>query len=128
MIRKCKIDRTLLALAAALATTPLAAQEPMSVTGARQPVYQERVNFVDLDLNKGSAQSALRLRVKSASSRVCQQAEGSFHDEPSYNGGLSCDDQTYSDAKPQIRAAIDRAKTGKQLAALTMIITAPRSR
>ena len=131
MFKKSIIDRPLLALAAALVVAPLAAEQPMTVTG--QSMAQERVSFADLDLRQSGAQQTLRIRVKRASDRVCRQAEGPFpdvgvsgfgRDDPS----LTCTDLTYADARPQLRAAIDRAKSGQQLAAMTFVISAPRAR
>ena len=50
MTKTSTIARPLFALAAALVAAPLAAQEPLTVTG--QPVVQERVSFADLDLRR----------------------------------------------------------------------------
>ena len=66
------IARPLFALAAALVAAPLAAEEPMTVTG--QPVHQEVVSYADLDLRQRSAQQTLRSRVHRAAEKVCAQA------------------------------------------------------
>ncbi len=127
MTKTSTIARPLLALA--LVAAPLAAQEPTVVTGAHQPTYQERVSFADLDLSQGSAQRALKTRVRRAADRVCIEAEGPL---PSYGYGfgsdLTCADLTYNHARPQIVAAIDRAKSGQQTAAMALVISAPHAR
>ena len=71
MIKASSIARPLCALAAALIAAPLAAQEPTVVTGERQPVYQERVSYADLDLRHGSARQTLKVRVYRAADRLC---------------------------------------------------------
>jgi UrcA family protein len=124
--------RPLLALAAVLVAVPLAAQEPLTVTGERQPVYQEQVSFGDLDLSRAGEQRELRKRVRDASERVCIQAVGPItaYDEGRtgrLNFGMSCIDLTYSDARPHIAAAIAGAKSGRQLA-VTLVISAPLAR
>ena len=129
MIRNSNIALPLFAFAATLVAVPLAAQEPTVVTGAHQPTYQERVSFADLDLRQFSKQQTLKTRVRRAADRVCIEAEGPF---PSYGYGfgsdLTCADLTYNHAKPQIVAAIDRARSGQQTAAMTLVISAPRAR
>ena len=57
MTKTSTIARPLLALVAALVAAPLAAEEPMTVTG--QPILQEVVSFADLDLRHWSAQRSL---------------------------------------------------------------------
>jgi UrcA family protein len=128
MTKQSFIAQPLLALAVALVITPLAAQEPTVVTGKHRPIYQERVSFADLDLRRGSGQRLLRSRVRRASSDVCFKAEGVDHDRLGVRGGLSCDDQTYQDARPQISAAIHRAKSGQTPAAIAIAISASRVR
>lgn len=128
MIRKSNFSVPLLGLATVLVAAPLAAQEPMTVTGEHRQVYQERVSFADLDLRKWPAQQLLKSRVRRASSSLCFKAEGVIHDQPGINGGLSCDDQTYLDARPQIVAAIDKAKSGQPQVAMTFVISAARIR
>ena len=122
MTRTFQIGRPLLALAAALVAAPLAADEPMTVTG--QPLYQERVSFADLDLRNGSAQQALKRRVHNASERVCIEAEGPFNANVGYMDQPSCTEATYADARPQIRTAIGRAKAGLQLAT-SLVVSGP---
>jgi UrcA family protein len=132
MTKNSTIARPLLALAVMLVAAPLAAQDATVVTGERQPVYQERVSFDDLDLRQWSAQQALKTRVSRASTRVCKQAVGPFPDVgvPGYgrdDPSLTCADLTFNDARPQILAAIERAKAGQQMA-MTFVISAPRLR
>ena len=76
MTKATIIARPLIALCAALVALPLAAAEPTVVTRERQPVYQERVSFGDLDLRRGTARQTLKVRVLRASERVCSKAEG----------------------------------------------------
>ena len=133
MIRNSIIARPLLAIAAILVAVPLAAQDLTVVTGERQPTYQERVSFADLDLRQRSAQQTLKGRVQRAADRVCSDAEGPFPDYGASGYGrddpsLSCADLTYSDARPQILAAINRAKSGQQMTAMSLVISAPRAR
>jgi UrcA family protein len=111
------------ALAVALVTSPLAAEAPMTVTG--QPVIQESVSYDDLDLRKWGAQQTLKARVFRTADRLCARADGPF----ATNGfGLgsspTCSDLTYLDARPQIAAAIQRAKAGQQLAAISIAVSA----
>jgi UrcA family protein len=132
MTKNHAIARPLLALAAALIAAPLAAQDSTTVTGERQPVYQERVSFGDLDLSRAGEQRELRKRVRDASERVCIQAVGPItaYDvgrTGSLNFGMSCIDLTYSDARPHIAAAIASAKSGRQLA-VSFVISAPLAR
>lgn len=123
---KALVAGPMFALGAAFVAAPLMADQPLIVEG--QPAYQERVSTSDLDLRKWSEQQKLRSRVHNAANRVCAQAEGSFPQPPLGFGReesrYSCADLTYEDAKPQISAAIQRAKSGEQLA-VTLVITAP---
>jgi UrcA family protein len=129
MLTNSTIARPLLALAAALVAVPLAAQDSTTVTGERQPLYQERVSFGDLDLREGQGQRALRKRVWDAAGRVCTQAEGPNYETNNVpyglpGGGMHCGDLTYKHARPQISAAIRAAKSGQQLA-MALVIAAP---
>ena len=113
-------------LAAVLVAAPLVAQEATVVSGQRQPAYQERVSITDLDLRQGSARQELKVRVSRASKRVCNQAEGPFPDNGfGLSSRLSCADQTYNHAKPQIAAAIARAQSGQPQLATAMVILGP---
>ena len=124
MTTKSLICRPLLALTALCTVAPLAAQEPVTVTGSPQPVYQERVSFTDLDLRHWSDRQALRSRVHQASERVCIQAEGPFNVNIGFMGKPSCTQATYKWARPQIASAIARAKSG-QLIAMNLVISLP---
>ncbi len=126
MTKTSIIARPLFALA--LVAAPLAAEEPVTVTG--QPQLQERVSFADLDLRQWSAQQMLKRRVYRAAEKVCAQAEGPLADSSLGYGSwfLSappCTELTYKDARPQIASAVQRAKAGQQLAALAVVVSAP---
>ena len=131
MTTKSRIAGPLLTLSAALIAIPLMAEEPMIVEG--KPVYQERVSTADLDLREWGAQLTLKRRVHHASERVCLQAEGRFALSgvpgfgPEYSR-LTCADLTYADARPQITAAIQRAKAGEKVAMALVIATPVRAR
>lgn len=122
MTKKTLIAAPLLAVAAAFAAAPLAADQPMTVTG--QQLYQERVSFADLDLRSWSAQQALRRRVNHASERVCIAAEGPFSANIGFMSQPSCTEQTYQAARPQIAYAIRLAKSGQRMAT-GLVISAP---
>lgn len=131
MTKNWKSARALTGLAAAtLFAAPLAMAETVVVPGESQPVYQERVSFGDLDLRNGSGQRILRNRVTAASKKVCRQLEGPF---PSYRApgnrdmDKTCADLTYDTARPQISAAIDRAKSGQPHMAMALVLSAPRA-
>jgi UrcA family protein len=131
MTTKYSISRSLLALAAAVVAFPLAADEPMTVTG--QQLYQERVGIADLDLTKWAHRYALRARVHHASERVCIALQGpigaydyDFTGGP--NAGLNCVDLTYRHARPQMAAAIDRARSGQTMAASLTVRLVARTR
>ena len=129
MTKKSFIAIPLCSFGAALLAAPVVAEEPMVVTGEHQPVYQQRVSFNDLDLRRWGDQQALRRRVHRASDRVCAEAFGPMGAADigrpgSRDANMSCADLTYREARPQIIAVIDRARTG-QLAAMTLIIAAP---
>jgi UrcA family protein len=126
MTTKSILTPPLLALAVAFAAAPSLAADESTVVGERQPTYQERVSYTDLDLRQGSAQSALRIRVRRASERVCIQAEGPLE---ALQGRLSiCNEATYRDARPQITAAIARAKSGQQMAMNLVVSLSARAR
>ena len=88
------IARPLCALAAALVAAPLAAQEPVTVTG--QPVFQESVSYTDLDLRNWSGRQTLEARVYRAADRLCARAEGPFaNDSVGFGSSPVCSDLTY---------------------------------
>jgi UrcA family protein len=120
------IARPLLALAAALVAAPLAAREPVIVTGKPgQPLYQERVDFSDLDLRQSQARQTLFRRVMRASTDVCIRHEGRINIDKVMGGPRNtCPNRTYRVARPQVMAAIRRATSG-QPTTTAMIVTAP---
>jgi UrcA family protein len=123
MTKNLSITRPLFALAAWLVAAPLAAQEPTVVTGERQPAYQERISYADLDLRGWSAQQTLKGRVYRAADRVCSQANGPFSiNEIGLGSSLNCADSTYKATRPQIKAAINQAKAGQNLAAAVVVL------
>ena len=129
MTKKSMIAAPLLAVAAMIAAAPQAAEAPMTVTGERQAVYQERVSTAGLDLTSWSDQRALRKSVQRASERVCIQAEGPFSANLGGFGGTpSCTELTYRDTRPQIAAAIDRARSGQLMASNLVISITARAR
>ena len=129
MTTKFTIAAPLLAVAAMIAAAPLAAEVQMTVTGERHPVYQERVSIAGLDLTRWSDQRALRRNVRRASERVCIQAEGPFSaNQGGLGGAPSCTEATYQDARPQIAAVIDRARSGQLMASNLVISITARAR
>jgi UrcA family protein len=130
MIRTANIAGPLLTFAAAFATAPLAAREPVVVTAQPAPtVYQQQVNFADLNLRETHARMVLDRRVMSAAWSVCIAAEGLERATFALgDAGNNCPNSTYHAARPQIRAAIDRAKSGQPAMATNMVISAPRVR
>lgn len=129
MTKKSMIAAPLLAVAAMIAAAPLAAETPMTVTGERQPVYQERVSMAGLDLTRWSDQRALRNSVQRASERVCIQAEGPFSANlGGFGGAPSCTELTYQEARPQIASAISQARSGQLMASNLVISITARAR
>lgn len=124
MTMKSTFASPMLALTASLVAAPLIADDGTVVTGHRE-VYQERVSFNDLDLTRWGHQRALRNRVHKASERVCIDAEGPLDANVGFMGEASCTDKTYAHARPQIVAAIDRAKSGQQMA-LSLVVAVPK--
>ena len=112
----------LLAFAAAVIAAPLAAEQPVTVTGEPRPVYQERVSFADLDLLQHGHQRMLKRRVQRASNRVCFQAGET--DFP-LTAGDTCPNRTYRVARPEIIAAIRRANSGQPHPATALIVRGP---
>ncbi|MET0587405.1 MAG: UrcA family protein [Novosphingobium sp.] len=124
MFTKSVIVRLPFVLAAPLVTAPLAAQEPVIVEG--QPVIQQAVNYTDLDLRHWSEQQTLKARVHRASENVCAQAYGrSPYSQYGLGSSPSCSDLTYKAARPQITAAIERAKSGQPQIASELVIQSP---
>jgi len=96
-----------------LAVTPAVAKsKPMVVTAQRAAdLPTEWVSFRDLDLVAAEHQVALERRVGYAVKKVCrasdQQAQRTLE---SYTLYVACSDFAWDGARPQIAAAIDRAR------------------
>jgi UrcA family protein len=127
MTRNSSIARPLLTLAVTLVSIPLAAKEPVVVTGERgRLVYQDRVDFADLDLRERQARTVLVRRVMTAAWSVCIAAEGRRSAEMALGGADgNCPNSTYRAAQPQIRVAIERAKSGQPQLATALVISGP---
>ena len=127
MTKNSAIAHSLLAVSAALVSTQLSAKEPVVVTGQHgAPAYQEQVNFADLDLRQLKARLTLVRRVMQASTNVCIQAEGRMNMNRVLGGAENtCPNRTYRVARPQIMAAIRRAKSGQPQLATALMITGP---
>lgn len=126
MTRTFIIASPLCAFAATLVAAPLAAENQVTVKG--QPVFQESVSHADLDLTKWAHRNTLRGRVYRASERVCIAAEGEFDANLGIMGKPSCTETTYDAARPQIRAAIDRARSRQPVMATNLVVSAQRAR
>lgn len=127
MIKTPTITRPLLALAAAIVSVPLAAKEPVLVTGQQgEPFYQEQVSFADLDLRQSRARQLLSRRVMQASTNVCIQAEGRMNMNRVMGGPENtCPNRTYRAVRPQITAAIRRATSSQPHPATALVVAAP---
>ena len=99
----------------------------MVVTGADQPIGQQRVSFADLDLRENAARATLRRRVQSAAGGICNRL-GRVAGETDVNVIWSCADQAYRDARPQISAAIGRARSGESMATSLVVSIPARAR
>ena len=127
MIRTSIITRPLFALTAVILAAPLAAERPLTVTG--EPMVQESVSFADLDLREVPARMALVRRVKNAAWAVCIAAEGRQRAGLAFGDPAgNCPNSTLRAARPQIRAAIDRARSGQPAIATNLVVSAARVR
>jgi len=96
-----------------LAVTPAVAKStPMVVTAHRATdLPTQRVSYRDLDLASAEHQAALENRVGYAVKKVClagdQQSQRTLE---SYTLYVACSDFAWDGARPQIAAAIDRAR------------------
>jgi UrcA family protein len=121
MTRNSTIVRPLLMLTAALFSTSLAASEPLSVAGEPvQPVYQESVDFADLDLRQAAAQKTLTQRVQVAARKVCFRNALSAPRLPMQG---TCFAATYKSAKPGVDAAIRLALAGQVQTAMSLVVS-----
>jgi UrcA family protein len=127
MTRKTIVARSLLTLGTAIVATPLAAREPVVVTAQpASPVYQQEVNFADLDLRQSGARQTLFQRVMDAAWSVCIEAEGKRSAELAVGDAeRNCPNSTYRAARPQITAAIRHANSGLPQTATAVVIAAP---
>lgn len=110
-----------LSLCAAVAMTSLslltvtpahAKSDPVVITGQRvSDLPTQRVSFADLNLAAAADQRALERRVGSAVKQVCF-AGGHAIDQTveSYASFRGCSDFAWGAARPQIAAAVDRAR------------------
>ena len=85
-----------------------------------RPLTDAERDAVELGLRSSNAYTLRRSQIIAASQRG--------EHIPRIARSLSCDEQTYEDAHPQIRAVIDNAKTGQHRTAMTLVISAPRAR
>ena len=110
---------TMLVLAVAAPVHAQAFTRPVTVT-AHRDFLTERVPYGDLTLASKQGRSILYQRVGAAVNRVCPgvDAEGL-----TYNA-QDCKDFAWEGARPQIRTAIKRAKSGASLAMAIEISTA----
>lgn len=116
--------RPLLMLGLALAATPLAAKDPLIVKA--QPLHQQRVSFADLDLREMRARMVLNRRVMDAAWAVCIAAEGLTSASRALGSSQNnCPNSTYDAARPQIAAAIRRAKAGQVPLAAAFVVSVP---
>jgi UrcA family protein len=75
----------------------------------------QRVSYADLDLTTYQGRDVLDLRIRDTAHRLCRDlGEGSDVSGPLLP---SCQDQAYREARPQMRAAIDRAYAQARYAA-----------
>jgi UrcA family protein len=127
MTKNTTIARSLLTLAAALVTVPLAAREPVVVNAKpASSAYQQEINFADLDLRQSRARVILFQRVMDAAWSVCIEAEGLYGATTAVGDSSgNCPNSTYSAARPQITAAIRRAKSGLPHTAMSLVVAAP---
>ena len=95
------------------AVTPAHAKsDPVVITGQRvSDLPTRRVNFADLNLAAAADQRALERRVASAVKQVCF-AGGHAIDQTvkSYVNFRGCSDFAWDGARPQIAAAVNRAR------------------
>jgi UrcA family protein len=104
-------------------------EKPVVVYGEPQEnTRTEHVSYADLDLSQRKDEKKLNLRVTGAVKRVClfENSRMGLQD----NGYYNCADDAWSQARPQIAQAVDRARqlamTGKtSIAAAAISINVP---
>ena len=118
MVARIIPSRAAVALVAtALATTPLHAQsprQPVTITGHFEPGVTQIVPFQDLSLVTEAGQRALMGRVKRAVGEVCSYEDAAWTIR---NPAIEeCKSYAWAGARPQMRQAIDLARSGQTLA------------
>ena len=90
----------------AVAVPAFAKTKPVVVTAPSDAAFTRRVNYRDLDLAKLGDKKILLQRVRSAVTNVCLQGTGlgtQFYEK------VTCRKDAWSDARPQIKLAVQRA-------------------
>ncbi len=113
-----------LALGAAVSSVPAVAQDALPSAG-NEPVYEQRVGFADLDLSQVRDQRTLKSRVRIAARKVCSKAGDIRNHGLSMEG--SCVGDILRETKPQLIAAIDDARSGRQQLASSLVISSRAS-
>ena len=122
------VPKLFLACAACISTmffvgvsiAPAIASEPVTVTAIPEDARRAIVKFGDLNLTSSSGQNRLMRRVSVAVRNVCAPDTSSLLDFRNYN---TCKVVAWTDARPKIASAIERAQFDGGLAAATMTIT-----
>ena len=95
---------------------------PVTVTGIHADDPDTiRISYRDLDLTNGTDAVVLRARVKRATLRTCDR----LYRDSMLQMFWACRDTAWNAAAPQIRAAIERAKAGQQMAT-GLVLAVPR--
>jgi UrcA family protein len=108
------------------ATAPVHAQ-PLVVEGHHyfDPQIQRVINYADLDLANPSGQKRLLHRVSSAVDDLCA-VNDSLASRDMFGETRNCSTAAWNSATPQIRAAVDGAKSGSFVSAAALTITSSR--
>jgi len=96
-----------------LAVTPAEAKsEPVVITGQRiADLPTRRVSFADLNLADAADQATLERRVGYAVKHVCQErGQNAEKTLASFTRYVGCRNFAWSGARPQLAAAVDRAR------------------
>jgi UrcA family protein len=92
---------------------------PLTVTGSKADDPDTiRVSYADLDMASPADVAMLQTRVRTAARRTCDAMYAGSMLEMSW----ACRDVVAAVAKPQIAAAIERARTGQDLAARAVVV------
>jgi UrcA family protein len=102
----------LTALSVAVVTPAQAKSQPVTVTAQRaSDLPTQRVSFADLNLASASDQGILETRVGHAVKEVCGEREQlAIKTLTSFSHYVACRDFAWDGARPQLAAAIDRAR------------------